>query len=158
MKLDSIDDVFAHVVTEPNTGCWLWEHGANGQGYPTYYPAKWQPTLVHRRVLQIQGRLSDTEQACHKCDTPRCVNPDHLFAGTMSDNILDAVRKGRHRHGHTILCGEAHPHARLTIEKVREARCLHAAGWTNAALARRYGMSETAMKRATLGLNWKGVA
>ena len=32
---------------------------------------------------------------CHTCDNPRCVRPDHLFPGTMMDNIQDAKRKGR---------------------------------------------------------------
>ena len=33
--------------------------------------------------------------ACHKCDTPWCVNPEHIFIGTAKDNSLDAHAKGR---------------------------------------------------------------
>lgn len=36
------------------------------------------------------------KQACHTCDFPPCVNPDHLFAGSQSENIIDSVLKGRH--------------------------------------------------------------
>lgn len=33
--------------------------------------------------------------ACHHCDTPPCINPDHLFEGTRADNVRDAQLKGR---------------------------------------------------------------
>lgn len=37
--------------------------------------------------------------ACHRCDTPKCINVEHLFWGTPKDNVRDMVLKGRHRGG-----------------------------------------------------------
>lgn len=35
----------------------------------------------------------------HRCDNPRCFNPDHLFFGDNISNVADRQRKGRSRGG-----------------------------------------------------------
>ncbi|RPI81293.1 MAG: hypothetical protein EHM34_08830 [Nitrosopumilales archaeon] len=35
---------------------------------------------------------------CHKCDNPKCVNPDHIYAGTPQTNADDMVARNRTRH------------------------------------------------------------
>lgn len=42
------------------------------------------------------GDLPSDKMVLHKCDVPRCINPDHLFLGTAMDNSRDMVSKGRH--------------------------------------------------------------
>jgi DNA invertase Pin-like site-specific DNA recombinase len=56
---------------------------------------------------------------CHKCDTPKCVNPDHLFVGTAKDNMEDCKKKGRSGGGtKTPLLGESNPRAKLSPEHI----------------------------------------
>lgn len=78
-----------------NSGCWLWIKTLSNKGYGVT-TAKGKRYLAHRLswILHngdIPGRLC----ILHKCDTPACVNPDHLFLGTQSDNMRDMHRKER---------------------------------------------------------------
>lgn len=51
---------------------------------------------AHRAAWEIvHGEIPGKLQVLHRCDNKKCVNPQHLFLGTQSDNILDCIRKGR---------------------------------------------------------------
>lgn len=65
---------------------------------------------------------------CHKCDNPACVNPGHLFLGTIADNNADMTKKGRARRVHT---GSNNPRARFTPDQIREIRGLYEIGHAN---------------------------
>lgn len=87
---------FAKVHPEPNTGCWLWAGSVNKDGYGRIRTGSKKTTGATHVSLQIVGvTIPPGMCACHKCDVPQCVNPDHLFIGTYKDNMQDAKRKGR---------------------------------------------------------------
>lgn len=72
---------------------------------------------------------------CHTCDNPPCVNPAHLFLGTIRDNSEDMVAKGR------STAGVRHANVKLTDDDVALIRAALAGGMTGKALAARFGVS-----------------
>jgi hypothetical protein len=95
MPVDSEERFWSKVdKSEPN-GCWLWA-GANDGRYGQFWMNNRKEKAHRVSWLLTHGEIPEGKMACHRCDNPSCVNPDHIFWGTMSDNILDAVSKGRH--------------------------------------------------------------
>jgi hypothetical protein len=94
--IQPIEDRFwQRVSPEPNSGCWLWD-GSLIKGYGQFkikgrgYRATHISLMLHGRP-----RPSDDAFACHHCDVPACVNPDHLYWGSNSTNQRDAFERGR---------------------------------------------------------------
>ena len=82
------------------TGCWEWLGliTANGYGQVSFKNKRYRP---HRVALHLwkKFKLNSKLFACHHCDNKLCCNPEHLFAGTHSDNMQDSLAKGRFRGG-----------------------------------------------------------
>ena len=76
--------------------CWVWTGGTNGVGYGRVSDADGRTVLTHRLVYQLEvGPIPEGLWVLHHCDNPPCVNPAHLFLGTVGDNNRDARAKGR---------------------------------------------------------------
>jgi len=75
--------------------CWLWTGTRQHNGYGRIL-VDGRMRQAHRVSYELTfGPVPAGLQVCHKCDNPPCVNPDHLFVGTQSDNLFDQGRKGR---------------------------------------------------------------
>lgn len=116
--------------------CWLWigaRQGSNKWKYGVLNLGRRGHGIMraHRLSWQIHhGPVPDGMWVLHRCDTPLCIRPDHLFLGTPSDNSLDMLRKGR--------CL-----TKLTPEQVKQIRHQYADGGVMyKELAQMYGVSK----------------
>ena len=74
---------------------------------------------------------------CHKCDNPKCVNPNHLFLGNQKENIRDMFSKNRQNKAK----GEKQPFAKLTDEEVLYIRANYPGDKTQRQWAKDYNVS-----------------
>lgn len=106
--------------------CWIWFGGKTGTGYGALQ-SDGKTKLAHRLSYEIfSGKNLGKLFVCHSCDTPSCINPNHLWAGTQSDNQKDCYKKGRSPF--TGKTGDKHLRAKLSFAKADEIRSLYASG------------------------------
>ena len=153
-KPRSIEERLFAKVTKTD-GCWIWTASKDKKGYGRLMVKEGDrhvPRLAHRlSYLCLVGPIPDGQFVCHRCDNPACVNPAHLWLGSNRDNAYDMISKGRWKQP-PVLPGERNPCSKLTREAVEEIRSV--VGNTKA-LAEKYGVSITAVKRARNGQGWK---
>lgn len=88
--------------------CWLWQGGTNNSGYGQMRVKK-RMVMAHRHAYElVNGPIEDDQVLLHACDTPLCVNPSHLSAGTQTDNMQDMTAKGRHASQQKDRCPSGH--------------------------------------------------
>ena len=138
----------------PN-GCWRWTEKFHSSGYPNM----WIPTVfgnisvpVHRLTwilthgpipMEPSGKRSMS--VCHKCDYPPCINPEHHFLGTQSDNMKDMARKGR------SCLGIKNSQAKVSDEVVEEIRRLAKGGEKQYVLCEKFNLSPAQISRIIRG-------
>jgi hypothetical protein len=103
MSRFATDYLLENYAAVPEAGCWLWLGGWNTEGYGKVSKHGKMVVQAHRMFYEIhKGPIPSGMLVCHKCDTPSCVNPEHLFLGNHVENALDMVRKGRGRPGGAV--------------------------------------------------------
>ena len=133
-------------VKRSERGCLLWQGSLTYGGYGRFDSRR----TAHRVSWELaNGAIPTGKLVLHRCDTPACVNPQHLFLGTPSDNAIDMMKKGR------SCVGRAHWNARLTEEKVEHMKKVYAAGGVSfVRLGRMFGVGRSQAHRVVRGLRW----
>lgn len=138
--------------------CWTWTAALDRRGYGKIYLGNPKEVLAHRFSWELHnGQIPKGMVVCHKCDNPSCVNPAHLFVGTMKDNTQDMLAKGRHSHGkaHGDLCraAENRPH-KLTPDEVLGIKRELKKGEKQRAIARMFGVCQRTVGLIHRGITW----
>lgn len=90
-----------HSKYERGSGCWLWQASKYRNGYGQIAlgrsNGRFRATQAHRVAFALaHGAVPAGCVVMHTCDTPACVNPDHLRLGTQGDNNRDCASKRRY--------------------------------------------------------------
>lgn len=153
----AIDSFHSRLEINFLNGCWIWTGGHKGHWgnkmdygifgnmlgdrYQTAHKASW---FIH------YGEIPEGMDVCHKCDNPRCCNPDHLFLGTHTENMRDMISKGRHRFPR----GENCHVAKLTENDVFAIKALVSQGANHGDIAKKFKVTRSTISKISRGDTW----
>ena len=148
--------------------CWLWTgardkhpkgkgltYGSFGIGSRTDHSCR--HVKAHRVAWELtHGPIPDGVKVLHKCDTPHCVRPGHLFLGTQADNVADMMAKGRG----VQLSGTQHGNAKFTAKQVADIRFrfvpkARIGNGAASVIAKEYGVDRHTVSRMATGRRYR---
>lgn len=141
-----------HTCPVPESGCWLWAGPWTVSGYGVARSAG-KNVRAHRLSWEMnRGDIPSGMVVCHRCDTPACVNPDHLFLGTQVENVKDRTAKGRASSGSKHSQSLQGRVAKLTAEQVLAIR---SDSRSNADIALDYGVTKENVGAIKRNQTWR---
>jgi hypothetical protein len=155
-KLTDKDRIQRYIIK--STGCWEWQGAINSTGYGTIGIGSRRDNsrrtiLAHRMSYEIfVGPIPNSLNVLHKCDNPSCINPSHLFLGTIADNVHDMMSKGRHK----CLRGSQVKSSVLNEVAVRKVKSLFGK-MNDCQIARKFGVSDSLIWGIRHGYSWRHV-
>ncbi len=174
---------FSKIKTNTETGCREWQAARQDRGYGFF--GLGGSNFGAHRIAYFLATDTDPEDLCvlHKCDNPRCVNPEHLFLGTHLDNARDRNQKGRAASGDSngsrlhperlargdrhlsrtnperLARGGNHGNSKLTEPAVASIRSMYAGGGvTLKLLAEKFGVHFSTISDVINRKIWRHVA
>lgn len=140
--------------------CWIWTASTQAYGHGQLR-IDGRSIFAHRISWEVANLQSIPQGmcGCHKCDNPPCVNPDHIFIGTHTDNMQDAWRKGRSGpklHPERMKRGEQNGAAKLKESDVMFIKVAARKG-NYSSLGREFGVNHSTIMKIATGRYWKHV-
>lgn len=143
--------ILSRVNIDKKTGCWNWNKSLiSGYARISGLRGKESPIASRYVYKYIKGVDPEDKQVCHTCDNPKCVNPDHLFLGTIIDNFQDMKNKGRSARG------ERNNKAKLTEHEVKKIKKLKGK-LKRKEIADLFDVSTSTINRVLRGDSWKHI-
>lgn len=138
--------------------CWLWVAATTAHYGHGVLRFKNKMVKAHRVSWEIfRGEVPEGMCVLHKCDIPNCVNPDHLFIGTQTDNMKDMDskgRRGRRSEGVGKSLGSKNGATKMTDADIIAIREVPARRGVGAALAAKFGISHSSVVRIRSRETW----
>ena len=132
--------------------CWIWIGHTHIRGGYGLFHCQGRQHYAHRIAYFLQTDIWPGKQdVLHRCDTPSCVNLDHLYLGNDFDNKQDSMRRGRHAFG------ERAGSSKMTEHLVGEIRTLFSQGNSSRKLASQFGIGHTAILQIVRRNTWKHI-
>jgi hypothetical protein len=123
--------------------CWEWMGSRNGAGYGKIGKSG-NSRYAHRISYEMAyGAIPGDLYVCHRCDNPSCVNPNHLFAGSCLDNVLDMIRKGRS------------PHEKLAFLDIEAMEQMRVDGYSYRSIGAQFKISESGVRKIAKRYDWR---
>jgi hypothetical protein len=139
------DKIIKYASPEALTGCILWS-GPTSNGYPRISLHNKEYRVSRYLYKKTYGIFEEHLNVCHTCDNPLCINPDHLFLGTHTENQQDKFNKNRQAKGVT------HGRSKLTNEQATTAKFTSI---KPTVLAKEFNCSSTIIRQIRQGKYWK---
>lgn len=134
-------------------GCWLWTGSTDKDGYGEYRLKEGGRMFKahHLAYEDLIGPIPSGKCVCHNCDNRACVQPEHFFIGTQTDNHADMCAKGRQPRG------ETHGNRKLTESEILNIRLLKQQGVPQRAIAKWFHVTESAISNIIKRKRWKHI-
>lgn len=127
LDLDALKALIKSQIRIDENGCWIWTGPLHERKYGSIMLRPYEQHRINRVSLKLfkPDEFVPGCDALHKCQSDFCIHPDHLYWGTNSDNMKDAVRDGTHRQTRKTHCPQGHPYSgsNLFIDKSKRRRC-----------------------------------
>jgi hypothetical protein len=151
--IEALERFWSKVDVRGPNDCWLWQASLTSGGYGRFKLASYYQVQAHRVALIAATRQEPCGKlVLHSCDVPSCVNPAHLRFGTVAENNLDKMHKGRGRtcdqRGFNNKAAKITPESlAFIVEKMGE-------GWDNCRIALEIGVTHQAISKIRTGKHW----